>query len=177
MISTVMSVASYSVVLAESFAAVGLSTLIPAGFVTMARFIHEAAALPAGNANRPADLSLTELTDALNGLSREDTTGDARTDGVTDAGNFRPPRPQDAAARLLTALAKSTDHIDLLVPKKATIDAKFEFSGSERYSYDVSMGGMIEVVTVKGGYSALFECKSSNEIKLHVDFEMVSSPL
>jgi len=36
---------------------------------------------------------------------------------------------------------------------------------------------MIEVVTVKGGFSAIFEFKSSNEIKLHVEFGLMSAPL
>jgi hypothetical protein len=61
-----------------------------------------------------------------------------------------------------------------LLPKTASIDAEFEFHGSERYGANANVGAQIEIVTVNAGYSALYEARSSNKVKLHVDFETVS---
>jgi|GEM_PF-5813181 len=64
----------------------------------------------------------------------------------------------------------ASDKLQLLVPKSASIDAVFSCSGRESYHENVDVLGVLEVVGVKAGYSALFEMQSSTTIKLHVDF-------
>jgi hypothetical protein len=147
-VSAAVSVAAFSVVLAETFAAVGLSSLIPAGFITTARLVKEVA----GPTPDPAsEEDVNKLTAALT------------TEG----------KPGDAAGKLLTALARSVDDLDVLLPKDAKIHAEFEFHGSEGYSGEAAVGGQIELVTVKAGFSALYTASSSNKVTLDVDFASV----
>ena len=61
----------------------------------------------------------------------------------------------------------------MLLPKTAKIHGEFEFHGSERYAEDVSAGCAAEVVTVKAGYSAMYEASSSNTVTLDVEFVSV----
>ena len=73
----------------------------------------------------------------------------------------------------MQSAAKSLDSMDILIPKDAKIHAEFEFQGSDKMSVDLSAGGQVEVVTVKAGYSAMYESKSSNKITLDVNFVTV----
>ncbi|MFH7245252.1 MAG: hypothetical protein ACHWZW_20635 [Spirulina sp.] len=160
-LSTAMSVASFSVVLAETFASVGLSTLVPNAFLALARSAHSA------SATIPSD----DIEAALKSITKSDQQSKVVPPVPV------PPDPAEVAIALLGILGKSTSSVDLLVPKSASIDAEFEFYGAERYAADVSVGAMVEVVTVKGGYSALYETHSSNKVKLHVDFVTVAASL
>lgn len=163
-VAAAVSVASFSVVLAETFAAVGLSSIIPAGVVTLAR------AVKAGTA--AADEIFKEL-------AGEDATQGSAETPATPA---KPGLPAAAGiAKLVKAMGASTSSLDLLLPQKAHIHAEFTFEGRESESANVSgnAGGMIElvVVGVSAGYSALYEEKSTNKISMDIDFVSVNVPI
>lgn len=94
-----------------------------------------------------------------------DTTGNSLVDSAPGVGEI--------VSGLRAGLA-SLEEIDLLVPTKATIDAEFEFEASEAYSADASLGGMVQVVSVAAGYSALYETSTRNKITLHLEFAAVN---
>lgn len=147
MVSTAISIASFSVVLAEAFSAVGLSTLIPNTFIATIRaakaIIDDSSATPAAKDKARADLR------AAAGLNEK----------LADA---------------LIRVVDSSEALDVLLPKTAKIHAEFEFQASERYEYGVEIGAMVEVVTIRAGYSALYETSSKNKITLDVDFAAVN---
>lgn len=151
-LSTAVSVASFSVVLTQSFAAVAASSLVPATFVTLAR-IAKGAAGAAGSGTPAA--SSTESTALVSSLV---------------AGG-------DSLAKALKEVAKAVDSIDVLVPKTARITAEFEFEGSEAYAAELSAGAAVNVVSVSAGYSALYSTSSKNKIRLEVDFASVNYTL
>lgn len=153
MYSTVMSAASFSVILAETFAAVGLSTIVPAGVVTLARLAK----------NLPADQNSTGYA--------------AANDALTEHSDNLNKTPAKAVNALVKSISESRPSLDLLLPKTAKIHAEFTFEGSERYSGEAAVGLMIDVVSVKAGASALYETKSTNKITLDVDFVSVNIPL
>lgn len=163
--TAVTSVASFSVVLAEVFAAVGLSTTVPAAAVTLARLLKNAqtsspTAGSGGTATTPIDASvMSGLMEALNTLP---TTG--------------PLKPADLE-KLLRAVSLSLPSLDLLLPKTAKIHAEFSFEGREKVSGGAEAGVAVDVVSVKAGYSAMYEMKSSNRITLDINFESVNVAL
>lgn len=151
--STALSVAAFSVVLTETFVAVAASTLVPATFLTF---------LSAIKADPGAD---------------------------TSANPFDPDRPQDAdpqtslvaampgmkeLVKAIKAGVAQVDEIDLLVPKTAKIRAEFEFEASEQYAGSFAIGGMVNVIAVAAGYSALFQTATRNKVTLDVDFAVVN---
>ncbi len=144
-LSTAVSVAAFSAVLAESFAAVAASTLIPATFLSVARAAKRA------NSTDEEKNALGGLLDKLPGAS--------------------------ASLGALKAGAALIDDIDLLVPKTAKIHGEFTFEASERYSADVAVGALVNVVAVAAAYSALYETSSTNKITIDVDFAAVNYTL
>lgn len=149
-VSTAMSVASYSVVLAETFATVGLSTLVPATFVGVARAIK--AAGEARDASRPVPAGTSEME-------------------RLDVGSIVPTGP---AEELVRYIAANEETLDLLVPKKARIQAEFEMQASESYSEGMSGGVTMDVVTVKAGMSLLYKTKSECKVKLDLNFALAN---
>jgi hypothetical protein len=154
--STALSVASFSVVLAETFGAVMLSTLIPATFVETASTMKRLAKHHA-DANTPPAEAEPALNSALAPLES--------IPGI--------PALRDTLRNVAAATAEPTD-LHLLLPKKAAIDAEFEFHGSESMEAGASVGGQIKLVTVEAGFSALYSVSSSNKVKLHIEFETVN---
>ena len=146
MVSTAVSVASFSVVLAEAFSAVGLSTLVPNTFIAAVRAAK-------------ATLDDPNATAAKKDEARADLRAAAGTN--------------DRLAEVLLA-AVDTDALDVLLPNSAKIHAEFEFQGSEKYEYGAEMGAMVEVVTIRAGYNALYETSSKNKITLDVSFAPVN---
>lgn len=144
-VSTAISVAAFSAVLAESFAAVAASTLIPATFLSVAR-----------------------------AAKRANATDDQRN--ALDALLQKLPGANDALGAL-KASAAQIDDIDLLVPKTAKIHGEFTFEATERYSADVAVGALVNVVAVAAAYSALYETTSTNRITIDVDFAAVNYTL
>jgi hypothetical protein len=168
-VTTAISVLAFTVVLAEAFLAVGLSTLVPAAFVQMARVIR--ALLKASTQDNTAiDAALDHLLDVapiLPGMP-----GPLPPDATTAERDARRAalQPYKKAVR---ELIDSSDKLQLLVPKSANIDAEFSCSGGESYSANAGAEGVIQVVGIKAGYSALFEMKSSTSVRLHVEFAPV----
>lgn len=157
-VSAIMSVVSFSVVLAEVFAAVGLCTIVPAAVVTLARLVK--------NLPRP--------------LNDDGSANPARTTAVTARDDFKKELEKTAAkdvTALVNSIAESLPTLDLLLAKTAKIHAEFTFEGRDEVKGDVQAGMMIDVVTVKAGASALYENKSTNKITLDVDFVSVNVPL
>ena len=162
-LSTAVSVASFSVVLAETFAAVSLSTLIPAGVVTMARLAKQ---FP------------KQLRDQDGNPVEETPEARAKRQGpLTEAAGAVAATPAKAAAALVNAVGESLPSLDLLLPKTAKIRAEFEFEGAERYEASVEVGALVKVVNIAAGYSALYETSSRNKITLEVDFVSVNVPI
>jgi hypothetical protein len=159
MISTAFSIASFSIVLAECFAMVGMSTLIPTGAAVAASTIRHAAL---ENKQTPPG-----TTPAQN-----DPLGQLLSFGGSIAS-----APVEGIKQVIRTVAHDMDSISLLVPKSASIDAVFKFHANESYSMNAEGGAMIQLVTVKAGYSALFAVETSNEVKLHVDFALVNFDL
>ncbi len=158
--SAAVSVAAFSVVLAETFAAVGLSSLVPQGFITLARAAKQAA-------GADADLTagdLEEMGSALSAISKSEEPGKSVS-------------PGKAASRVLTTLAKGVDDLDVLLPKNAKIHAEFEFHGSEAFAGEAGVGCAVEVVTVKAGYSGMYAVSSSNKVTLDIEFQSVQVKL
>ena len=146
--TTIESVASFSVVLGEAFAAVGMSTLVPATFVTITRGAKAAIVAATDDAGRTAA-----------------ATSAAGTMATIVSGG-----PLKKVLDVVVSAAAASDGIDLLIPKTAQIHAEFEFQGSDSYTVDASLGAQVEVVTVKAGFSALYATTSKNKITLDVDF-------
>lgn len=153
-LSTAVSVASFSVVLAETFSAVMLSTLIPATFVETANTVKRIARKKANEGEVPSDAISDNDVAAMNVVPGLETV-------------------RDVIKNIAGATAEPTD-LHLLLPKTATIDAEFEFHGSEVYSAEARIGAMVELVNITAGYSALYETGSSNKIKLHIEFQSVN---
>ncbi|MFZ4689791.1 MAG: hypothetical protein ACOYLS_11185 [Polymorphobacter sp.] len=145
-LSAAVSVASFSVVLAESFAAVAASSIVPATFLTLVRAAKGAAA--GSGSSAPPSSDTTRTVDSLLG--------------------------SDSISKALKEAAKSVTDIDLLVPKTARITADFEFQATDAVSGGVSAGAQVEVVTINAGYSALYTSTSKNKIHLEVDFVSVN---
>ncbi len=150
-VSAVVSVASFTSVLAETFAAVGLSTIIPAGVVTVARMAKAAAANP-GTSTAPSP----------------------ETAALNKAGAAVDLTPAKAMGDLVKVVGESLTSLDLLLPKTAKIHAEFSYQGSDSASVNASVGGMVQVVTVNAGFSAMYSSTSSNKITLDVDFVSVN---
>ncbi len=155
-VSTAISVASFSAVLAESFAAVMLSTLIPATFVETANTVKRLAQNAADD-----DGNVPEGAVEDSALSPLDVAGP-----VTE--------PFKSIIRNVAAATAEPSDLNLLLPKSATIDAEFEFHASEAYELSAEVGAQIKLVTVAAGFSALYETSSSNKVSLHVEFESVN---
>jgi len=145
MASSVESVISFSIVLAETFAAVGMSTLVPNALIAVAQAVHGAA-----NSTLPVDIK------------------SALPSNLTAVGS---------AVDVLAKSAGSVKSLDVLVPKTAKITAEFQFQGSSSVVGQVGGGVGMDAVSVKAGYSALYESKSSNKITLEVNFQTVSVDL
>ncbi len=143
--STAISVGAFSVVLAETFAAVAASTLVPATFLAVVRAAKKANA-PDDEVNA-ADM----LIDRMSGVKE--------------------------TVKAVQTAADSIDEIDLLVPRTAKINAQFAFEASESYAGSAAVGGMVNVVAVAAGYSALYETSSANKITLDVEFAAVNYTL
>ena len=151
-VSTVMSAASFSVVLGEVFAAVGLSTTVPAGVVALARMAKALSSTP--------DADKAPLTDA----KAKYTTSLEKT-------------PAKPVIDLIDKMSASLDELPMLLPKTAKIHAEFTYEGRDLTEVGASLGAQVEVVSVNAGFSALYESKSTNKITLDVDFVSVNVPL
>ncbi|MFZ4506598.1 MAG: hypothetical protein ACOYON_02740 [Fimbriimonas sp.] len=149
-----ISVLTFSVVLAEVFGAVGLSTLVPATFVQIAR-----AAANIGDEN---NLTQEEMSSALKAISR-----------------FLPGSQEgvELATKVLLSMMSSSENLELLLPKTASIDAEFKFQATTKVDGGIDVGVMVQVVSVKGGYSALYEESSSNSVNLKVNYVAVQVPI
>ena len=162
---------AFTVVLAEVFAAVGLSTLIPNVFVQLCRALKLTGDAALTGVALDTVLGILVKGLALPGLPAiPAATADAGTKGAYEA------KLQMIKNHLIKAV-QDTKKMQLLVPNKATIDAEFSCSGGESYGYEVGAEGVIEVVGVKGGFSALYEMKSSMTIRMHVEFAPVEYDL
>lgn len=144
MAASIESVVSFSVILAETFAAVGLSTLVPNTLIAVAKGAKDATEI------KTEDLKLP--TGVKNGLE------------------------------VVKSVANSVDSLDILIPKDAKITAEFQFQGTFSTAYDAAIGGSVAVesvgaVSVKAGYSMLYESKSSNKITLEVNFATVNTEI
>ena len=161
-LSTAVSVASFSVVLAESFSAVMLSTLVPATFIEVANTVKRVAKAKAANGETVTD-------DDLNG-----DPNNADDDGLLGPLGDVPglDTVNTAIATVAAATAEPTE-LQMLLPSTATIDAEFEFHGGETYSAAASVGAQVKLVTINAGYSALYTTSSSNKLKLHIEFASV----
>lgn len=147
-LSAAVSVASFSIVLAKSFAAVAASSLVPATFLTLVRAAKGAAAGGGGSASAPPSTATVAAVDGLLGNSELSNALKEAANVVTD--------------------------IDLLVPKTAKITADFEFEATDGISVGASVGAAVQVVTISAGYSALYTSTSKNKIHLEVDFVSVN---
>ena len=143
-LSAAVSVASFSVVLAQSFAAVAASSLVPATFLSLVRAAK--AAQLAGNPIGP-----TSTSTAINSFLNDDTFSNA-----------------------LSEVASAVTDIDLLVPKTAKIRAEFEFAATDKVSANVGVSVPVQVVSISAGYSALYTSTSKNKVLLEVDFVSVN---
>lgn len=150
-LTAAISVASFSVVLAETFAAIGASTLVPAAFVSglrLAKGVGE------------------ETGDGGSGL------GD---DAMLAALGTNPLKPVIDA---LSKGMKNIDDVQLLLPRDAKLHAEFEFEASDRVSVDASVSTpMLQVVSVNAGFAALYESRSKNKITLDMNFVAVNVAL
>ena len=163
-VSAAVSVASFSVVLAETFAAVGLSTIVPTSVVTLARLAKQ---LAAGAAPVQADADkIQSAISSVGSLTAKDSNNQPK-----------PVNPGDAIATLGSALGKALPSLDMLLPKDAKIHAEFTYEGRDSMSLNASAGGMINVVSVSAGFSELYESKSTNKITLDINFVSVNIPL
>ena len=175
--STALTVLAFTVVLAEMFAAIGMSTLAPAAFVEFASLLKLAAAAVAAGPSTgviaglpPTELinklvpMLAKMIPSLPGLPPPPT-------GTDDPTKYN--QALDNLSKILQDMINKTQTLKLLTPKSATIDASFECGGSESLGMNVGAEGVIQVVGVKAGYSAMFELHSSTTIKMHIDFALV----
>jgi hypothetical protein len=153
-VSTALSVASFSIVLTETFIAVAASTLAPATFVSFLRAMKAKAEADAGNAP-PGGITFPEFNADSNALTKG-------FDGIKD---------------LLKGVGdgvRAIDEIELLVPKTAKIHAEFEFEATEQYATEGALGGFVNVVAISAGYSSLFQTASRNRITLDIDYAVVN---
>ena len=158
--TTAVSIVSFSIVLMEMFASLGLSTLIPATFLALARAARRAGAAATAQ-------NIIDSSDSFGGKPTSD-------------GTIPQDPPGKIAMGILQQAATAVDAIDLLVPSSATIDADFEFHGHQMESLKASAGtgpALTQLVTIKAGYAALYETSSSNKLKLHVEFRVVNYAL
>jgi len=148
-LTAAVSVASFSVVLAETFAAIGASTLVPATFVSGLR-------LAKGGGEGAVDGGL----------------GD---DKMLAALGTNPLKPVIDA---LTKGMKNLDEVQLLLPRDARLHAEFEFEARDRVSVGASVSTpALQVVNVNAGFAALYDSKSKNKITLDMNFVAVNVPL
>lgn len=150
-VSAAVSVGSFSVVLAQSFAAVAASSLVPATFLTLVRAAKGVTTGGGSGGAGGSALASTETTSSIN-----DMLG------------------SDKLSKALNEAAKAVTDIDLLVPKTAKITADFEFEATDAVSASASVGGLVKVVSVSAGFSALYTSTSKNKIHLEVDFVSVN---
>lgn len=150
-LTAAISVASFSVVLAETFAAIGASTLVPATFIAGLK-LAKGAGEEAGDGG--AGLGEDKLLQAL---------GTNPLAPVIDA---------------LTAGMENIDEVQLLLPRDARLHAEFEFEARESISLGASISlPALQVVNVNAGFAALYESKSKNKITLDMNFVAVNVPL
>lgn len=157
-IAGAMSVASFSIVLAEVFASVGLSTLVPASFLQLARALRQVV-----------------KDEDLKGLSADELTS-----AVSEFAKFLPlsdGKDPNIASKVIQSLLSSSDTIDLLLPKTAKIKAEFSFEASESYEAGFELGAQLNVVGVRVGYSALYNERSSNKVTLEIDYVSVQEQI
>ncbi|HEV2818062.1 MAG TPA: hypothetical protein VGW40_12675 [Allosphingosinicella sp.] len=155
--SAAVSVASFSVVLAETFAAIGASTLVPATFIAGLK-VAKAAATPAATGAKDSAKAPVSLL----------------ADDTLEALGSNPLKPVFDA--LGNGLAK-VDEVQLLLPHDAKLHAEFEFEARDRISVGGSVSGLVQVVTVNAGFSALYESRSKNKITLDMNFVAVNVAL
>jgi hypothetical protein len=168
--TTAISALAFSVVLAEAFAAVGLSTLVPAMFVELCRLVRAALAGGTNDLDTVVDAVLDNLP-PLPGMPKPlaaDADDGARAVHTQAMAVFK---------NAIKEYVKRSESIQLLVPNKASIEAEFNCSGGESYSGNAGIEGVFQVVGIKAGYSALFEMRSSATVRLHVDFAPVEFKL
>ena len=161
-INTVESVASFTVVLAETFAAVGLATVAPAATVALAKALKGQAA---GTGPSPAP--------AIPPLAGQD-----KTELIESFSSF--PGPTKKVAEFMGKAFLNLDELHLMVPKTAKIHAEFEFQGSETWSGNGTLAlgpSVTQIVSINAGFSALYSSTSKNKITLDVDFELAKFPI
>jgi hypothetical protein len=164
--TTAISVLAFTVVLGEAFAAVGLSTLIPAMFVETCRAMKVAG--PALDALLDENLPILMKALPLPGLPAPTNQG---------------PLSQTEAGKLFIKAIKrliedpNFNKMQLLVPNSAKIDATFACGGCESYGVNAGAEGVIQVVGIKAGFSAMFELHSSTSVHLEVTFAPVEYTL
>jgi hypothetical protein len=160
------SLATYTAVLAESLAAIGLSSLAPSLLATIGKLAKCAVEEDDGALRAAAQAQVDNLIRGLGKLA-----------GPTREGSGAPvPSPAEVVGGLFDALSRglhSIEQIDLLVPKTASLETEFEFHASESYGGQASVGGMIQVVTLQAGFHALYEASSRNRIRMKIDFVSV----
>ncbi|MDB5251684.1 MAG: hypothetical protein JWP27_853 [Flaviaesturariibacter sp.] len=165
--SSIESTVSFSVVLAETFAAVGLATVVPTALIATAKLtkialnkVLEKNANGVGYVNQPysADTSISDNFKRPGG-----------TDGIEGA--------VSKGLKALQAAVANVKDVNLLMPQQANIKADFTFSASDSYSLDVGGDATIQAVNVKAGYTALYASKSSNRISMNIHFETVAVTL
>lgn len=152
---------AFTVVLAEVFTAVGLSTVAPAMFVQLCR-LAKAAIAAGGNSDAILE-NLARVAPPLPGMPRVPHDSDDED-------------YEDAIAPIKEALSdmlENSDNLQLLVPSAASIDAEFSCGGSESYSATAGAGGVVKVVNVNAAFSSMFELHASTTVRLHVDFAPV----
>ncbi|HUQ07942.1 MAG TPA: hypothetical protein VM261_35850 [Kofleriaceae bacterium] len=193
--TAIASVASFSVVLAESFAAVGLSTIMPNLFIAAAKAAKGVAGGTGSSPELIAKLNAlhTKLAAGATASDTEVRTAAAAVDTAFIAAGapqsattapatelsamFHGESPVKKAMDMVAKAAHAVDHLDVLVPTKASIDAEFEFHAAEKMTGEAALGAAIEMVTIKAGYSALYEATSRNKVSLHVEFALVGVDL
>jgi hypothetical protein len=167
-LAAIASLGTFTAVLAESMAAIGLSSLAP----TLLAAIGKVAKCTLEEALPEARQAAQAELDALLGQVKK--LGGAF--GTRGEDGLPVPSPGEVVADLMQAIGKglhSLEEINLLIPAKASLDAEFEFHANESYAGEAAAGAQIQLVTVKAGFSALYSSASSNRVKLHLDFVSV----
>jgi hypothetical protein len=166
MASSIESTVSFTVVLAETFAAVGLATVVPTALIATAKLtkaaLNEAAKKTNNTYGQPFD-SHSELIDSTRDANPDG--GDA-IEGAVSKG-----------LRVIQAAVANVKDVNLLMPQTANIKAEFTFSANDAYSLDVGGNATIQAVNVKAGFTALYSSKSSNRISMNIHFEPVAVTL
>jgi hypothetical protein len=153
-VTAAVSVASFTVVLAETLTAVAAATLAPAAFLGVARAVKAAAA---GNA----------VTDA----------GGDPVDGTLSDGLVGEMPGVAQAVDALKKAALAIDQVDLLIPKTANVHAEFTFQADETTSGEAGVGGFVKMVSINAGYSTLYSTSSSNKVTLDIEYGVVNYTL